>query len=170
MKFFSGFCLKNERELFKEFLEEGEFNVAGFSYGAQKAVDFVLNSNRRVNKLQLISPAFFDYNEKLIQLNLRGFKKEKNYYVKKFLEKSGIETIENFSNFISLEEGCNDLDLEKMFRFDWEKIKKIDCKIEVFIGEKDKIISVEKAIKFFQDFAEIYLIKKGNHFLRSSIG
>ena len=70
MKFFSGFCLCNEKELFKEYLEENEFVVAGFSKGAQEAIEYALNAPHRIDKIQLFSPAIFDYNQKLIDFNL----------------------------------------------------------------------------------------------------
>lgn len=168
MKYFSGFCLCNEKEIFKEFLEEKEFVVAGFSYGAQKALDYALNSKKRIDKLQLISPAFFDYNQKIIDLNLKAFKKDKNLYIKNFLTKAGISNslIHSFSHLYLCD--CNEKDLYKLFTFNWEKIKEIkDIKIEIFLGEYDKIIALKKAYEFFRNYADVYLIKKVNHFLRS---
>ena len=168
MKYFSGFCLCNEKEIFKEFLEEKEFVVAGFSYGAQKALDFALNSKKRVDKLQLFSPAFFDYNQKIIDLNLKAFKKDKNLYIKNFLTKAGItHPLIHSSAHLHICE-CNEEDLYKLFTFKWEKIKEIkDIKIEVFLGEFDKIIALKKAYEFFRNYADVYFIKKANHFLRS---
>ena len=64
-KYFSGFCFADESELFSDYLENNEFTVCGFSYGAIKAFEEVLNSDLRVDKLQLFSPAFFQsYDEK----------------------------------------------------------------------------------------------------------
>ncbi|MDX4071839.1 alpha/beta hydrolase, partial [Aliarcobacter skirrowii] len=34
--FFSGFCFFNESSLFEEYLQDGDFVVSGFSYGAIK--------------------------------------------------------------------------------------------------------------------------------------
>ena len=174
MKFFSGFCLKNEKEIFKEYLEDKEFVVAGFSYGAQKALDYVLNSNQRIDKLQLFSPAFFDYNEKIINLNLNAFKKDKNSYIKNFLTKAGINKWKMESKEWIIDDnnlkigGCSEDDLYSLFTFNWEKIKDIEnIKIEIFLGEYDRIIALKKAYKFFRNYGDIYLIKKANHFLRS---
>ena len=58
--YFSGFSLKGEKELFKEYIIENDFTVSGFSYGAQKAVEYVLSTDNRVDLLQLFSPAFFN--------------------------------------------------------------------------------------------------------------
>ena len=62
--FFSGFCLENEEELFSEYATPNDFTISGFSYGAIKAFEEVLNSNERVDKLQLFSPAFFQTQDK----------------------------------------------------------------------------------------------------------
>jgi hypothetical protein len=175
MKYFNGFCLKNEQTLFKEYLELNEFVVAGFSRGAQKALDFVLNSSYRVDKLQLFSPAFFNVNQKFIDLNLNAFKKDKSSYIKNFLTKAGINEwkMENGKWIIDLEDieidySCNEEELLEMFTFDWEKIKEAkNVKIEVFLGEFDKIIASKKAKIFFKKYADVYFIKKANHFLRS---
>jgi pimeloyl-ACP methyl ester carboxylesterase len=178
MKYFSGFCLKNEKSLFNDYLEENEFTVAGFSRGAQKALDYVLNTDKRVDKLQLLSPAFFNVNQKFIDLNIKAFKKDKTSYIKNFLTKAGINEwkMENGKWRIDLKDieidySCNEDELLKMFTFDWEKIKELkNIKIEVFLGEYDKILSLKKAQSFFKNYATVYYIKKANHFLRSEIG
>ena len=161
MNYFSGFCLCNERELFKEYLEDGEFVVAGFSKGAQDALEFALNSNKRIDKLQLLSPAFFDYSDKIIKMNLNAFKKDKNSYIRNFLNKAGLVDFGYVCD-------CNENELKRLFTFDWEIIKEIkDIKIEVFLGEFDRILALKKAYEFFKNYADVYLIKKANHFLRS---
>jgi len=37
MKFYSGFSLINDKQLFEPFIKESEFTVCGFSYGAINA-------------------------------------------------------------------------------------------------------------------------------------
>ena len=59
MKYFNGFSLNGEKELFKEYLIDSEFSVAGFSYGAIEAFEYVYNGKDRVDRLILLSPAFF---------------------------------------------------------------------------------------------------------------
>ena len=167
MKFFSGFCVDVDKDFFADYIEDKEFVVAGFSYGAQKALDYVLNSSKRIDKLQLLSPAFFDYNEKIININLKAFRKDKNSYIKNFLTKAGITHLPIHSSTHLLIGECNENDLLKLFTFDWEKIKEIkDIKIEVFLGEYDRIIALKKAYEFFKDYADIYFIKSANHFLK----
>jgi hypothetical protein len=161
MKYFSGFCLCNEKELFSEYLEEGEFVVAGFSKGAQDALLYVLNTKERVDKLQLLSPAFFDYNEKIIELNIKAFKENKEKYIKNFLKKAGLEDFKYVCD-------CSVEELKKLFTFQWEIIKEIkNVKIEIFLGEYDRISASKKAYEFFKQFGDVYFIKKANHFLRS---
>ena len=161
MKYFSGFCLCNEKELFKEYLEDDEFVVAGFSKGAQDALEYVLNTDKRIDKLQLLSPAFFDYPQKIIQMNLKAFEKNKSAYIKNFLTKAGFY----YEKYIC---ECSRDELYRLFTFNWEKIKKIkDIKIEIFLGEYDKILALKKAYDFFKSYGDVYFIKKANHFLRS---
>ncbi|GAX88150.1 conserved hypothetical protein [Lebetimonas natsushimae] len=175
MKYFSGFCLKNDKAFFNDYLEESEFVVAGFSFGAQKALEYVLNTDKRVDKLQLLSPAFFYVNQKFIDVNINAFKKDKLSYIKTFLTKAGISEwkMENGKwkmdlNGIEIDYSCTEEELYEMFTFNWEKIKELkNIKIEVFLGEFDKIISLKKAQNFFKNYASVYYIKKANHFLRS---
>jgi len=161
MNYFSGFCLCNEKELFSEYLEDGEFVVAGFSKGAQDALIYALNATHRIDKLQLLSPAFFDYSDRLIQKNLLAFKQNKHQYIQNFLKKAGLNDFKYVCD-------CNENELIRLFTFDWEKIKEIkNIKIEVFLGEFDRILALKKAYEFFKEYADVYFIKKANHFLRS---
>ena len=162
MKYFNGFCLKNEFKLFSEYIEDNAFTVAGFSYGAQKALTYAVKENARIDKLQLFSPAYFEYSEKIIELNLRAFKNDKRKYIENFLKKAG------FFNEKYLDYECGESDLLNLFTFDWEIIKELNnVKIEIFLGEFDKIIALKKAEKFFKNYGDVYIIKKANHFLRS---
>jgi len=143
-------------------LENNEFTVAGFSYGAQKALDYVLNTSQRVDKLQLLSPAFFDYSPKVIDFNLKAFEKDKKLYIENFMKKSG------FYNEKYIDYTCSQRDLKSLFTYNWEKIDKIsNLKVEIFLGEFDKIIALKKAKDFFVKYGDVYLIKNANHFLRS---
>ena len=75
-KYFSGFCFFEESELFEEYLIKNDFTFYGFSYGAIKAFEEALNSQKRVDTLQLFSPAFFqNYDDKFKRTQLMYFKK-----------------------------------------------------------------------------------------------
>jgi len=162
MRYYSGFCFWNERELFKEYLDDSEFCVAGFSYGAQKALIDAVHTNKRVDKLQLLSPAFFNLNPKFIKLQLNGFKKDKNKYIKNFLENVKYPKEIDLSKYI---DECELYQLEEMFSFNWGLIEHLDTKVEIFIGEKDKIIDVKGAVKFFREYGDVYLLKDKGHLL-----
>ena len=87
MKFFSGFCFQNEKEIFKDYKQEGDFILGGFSYGAIKAFEYALSSKSRIDKLQLFSPAFFqNRDEKFKKLQLIYFKKDPELYINNFFK------------------------------------------------------------------------------------
>jgi len=48
MKYFNGFSLKDEEIFFSEQLIDTKYVVAGFSYGAQCAFEYALNSTERI--------------------------------------------------------------------------------------------------------------------------
>jgi len=90
MIFFSGFSLKNEEELFYDYLKnvkENPYVVAGFSYGAIKALEYTANSSERIDRLILISPAWFCNKSKaFVKTQLLYYKKDANAYIKAFLK------------------------------------------------------------------------------------
>jgi esterase/lipase len=165
VRFYSGFGFWNEKKLFEEYLEEGDFNVAGFSYGAQKALIDAVHTTKRVDKLQLFSPAFFPKNPKFAKLQINAFKKDKNKYIQNFLENVVYPNNENIDKYLDEVELYQ---LEEMFEFNWgliEYAKAKNINIEVYIGEKDKIIDVKNAVKFFKNYAKVYFIKDVGHIL-----
>lgn len=166
--FFSGFCLKNESELFSEYLIANNFTVSGFSYGAQKAFEHVLNTDKRVDLLQLFSPAFFqEKDKKYKRLQLMFFKKDAAQYANNFLVNCGF-TKELAENYFELE-SYEDLDALLNYIWDKEKLEKLvnrGTKIEVYLGENDKIINAEATKTFFKEYAEVYYIKNTGHILK----
>jgi predicted alpha/beta hydrolase family esterase len=171
MKYFSGFSFKNEQELFSEFLIDEEFVVAGFSYGAQKAIEYVYSSNQRVNLLQLISPAYFnDKDIKFKRLQTLFFKKDKSQYQKNFLSNTLYPSNIDISKYIvdiTLD------DLESLLYYEWDKdklksISKRGTKIEVYLGDIDRVISYKESREFFIEDATIFTIKNSGHILRQS--
>ncbi|MEJ2373489.1 MAG: hypothetical protein P8Y16_06825 [Sulfurimonas sp.] len=89
MQFFSGFSLKNEEYLFTPYIKHSDFTVCGFSYGAIKATKYVENSleqRKRVDTLQLFSPAFFQTkDQKFKRLQLMSYKRDKEVYLENFI-------------------------------------------------------------------------------------
>ncbi len=158
----------DESELFDEYLEKSDFTVCGFSYGAIKAFEEVLNSNQRVDKLQLFSPAFFQTsNDKFKRMQLMFFKKDANSYCENFLKNVLNPTNKDISKYFQM--GTFE-ELEELLNYQWseEKLQRLVDKgtiIEVYLGEVDKIIDSQKAKEFFRNFATVYYIKEKGHLL-----
>lgn len=167
-RYFSGFCFSDESELFNDYLKKNDFTVCGFSYGAIKAFEEVLNSNERVDKLQLFSPAFFQtYDEKFKRMQLMFFKKDANSYCENFLKNVISPTTKDISKYFNM--GTYE-ELEELLNYEWnkEKLQKLldkGTKIEIFLGGIDKIIDSAKAKEFFVGFATVYYIKEKGHLL-----
>ena len=166
--FYSGFCFKNECEIFKDYLEIGDFIISGFSYGAIKAFNQALESKARVDKLQLFSPAYFQTkDEKFKRTQVMYFKKDANAYCQTFLSNvlSPLDLdISKYFKLGSIEE------LQELLYYEWseEKLQKLiekGVKIEVYLGGNDKIIDASKAQEFFKEFATVYYIKEKGHLL-----
>lgn len=170
MKFYSGFSLKNEHFYFKEYINSSEYTVCGFSYGAIKAIRSIrerLELKKRVDTLQLFSPAFFQTkDEKFKKLQLLGYRKNQDSYLREFISLCFLpykkKIVEHDKN--STEE------LEELLYYEWDiselkEIVRSGVKIEVYLGGKDKIIDVEGAREFFLEVATVTYIKNANHFL-----
>ncbi|OCL85017.1 hypothetical protein AAW30_00159 [Arcobacter porcinus] len=166
--YFSGFCFSNESELFEEYIEKGDFIVSGFSYGAIKAFLEVKNSKKRVDKLQLFSPAFFqNKDEKFKRMQVMFFKKDEKTYIKTFLNNVKDNSSKNIDKFYKK---GNYEELDELINFKWnkedlEELVKKGLKIEVFLGKNDKIIDSLEAKEFFKDFATVYYFKDKGHIL-----
>lgn len=173
MKYFSGFALENESALFDALLDRSDYCVAGFSYGAQKALDFASLYKGRIDTLQLFSPAFFQTSgEKFRRLQLFGYKKDPAVYMKNF-EKECHAPYTNSCDAL-FGEGSYEA-LEELLTYEFElqaleDLTKRNVAIEVYLGGKDHIIDPLLAKKFFLPYATTYLIKNANHFLKESDG
>ena len=169
MIYFNGFALKGEEKFFKEELIENDFSVAGFSYGAQKAFEYVYNSTERIDRLILLSPAFFQNHKKsFIRTQLRYYKADESSYTKEFLKNvvypSDINLYEYFDTN-KYEE------LEDLLSYVWDKKKILELiergiTIEVFMGADDKIVNAEKSYEFFSPLTTVYLFKNRGHLLQ----
>lgn len=166
--YFSGFCFQNESELFNEYLQEGVFFISGFSFGAQKAFEYALNTTSRVDTLQLLSPAFFqNKDEKYKRMQLMFFKKDSHNYCETFLKNVLGKSTKNIEQYFvqGTYEELNDL---LTYVWEKEKLEKLlakGTKIEVFLGGKDEIIDSSAAYEFFKEYATVYFIKDVSHIL-----
>lgn len=167
-KYFNGFSLKDEEELFEQYINQNDFTISGFSYGAIKAFEYVLGEEKRVDTLQLFSPAFFQTQDKKFKrMQLMFFKKDAQEYCNNFLK--NIAYPETFDTTKYFTQGSFE-ELEELLNYTWDekKLKEIvsrGIKIEVYIGGKDKIIESETAKDFFKNYATVYYIKEKGHIL-----
>jgi hypothetical protein len=166
--YFSGFSLENEKELFREYLIENDFTVSGFSYGAIKAFEEVLNSNSRVDTLQLFSPAFFQTQDKKFKrMQLMFFKKDAQAYCDNFLQNIATGSNKESKNYFNM--GTYE-QLDELLNYIWDEQKLENLvnrgvNIEVYLGVEDKIIDSSKAKEFFTKYATVYYIKDAGHIL-----
>lgn len=166
--FFSGFSLSGEDELFSEYLIDNEVTISGFSYGAVKAFEYALKSEKRVDKLQLFSPAFFQtQNEKFKKMQMMFFKKDASSYGENFLKNCGFDD-EMKNKYFSL--GTAE-ELDHLLYYIWDEkklqlLKEKGIMIEVYLGGEDKIIDPKMACDFFKNYGEVYYIKSASHILR----
>lgn len=166
--FYSGFCLDGEEELFHEFLPQyGDSFVAGFSYGSIAALRRAL-SDTAANKLILLSPAYYAHKDKTFkEAQLAAFLADAALYRLKLLKKSGLsmEDGEKYGKDGTAEE------LKELLYFDWNRaafdtLAQRGVKIEVFIGENDRVVEPDASAGFFEEFATVYRLKNKNHILR----
>ena len=165
--YFSGFSLDGESSLFDEYIIKDDLTVSGFSYGAIKAIEYVLSTDKRVDRIQLFSPAFFnDKDTKYKRMQLMFFKKNSEEYSNSFLKNCGFskEIAKQYFNMGRFEE------LEELLYYIWDEdklqqLKYRDIEIEVYLGSDDKIIDSNKALEFFKEFSEVYYIKNKGHIL-----
>lgn len=168
-KYFSGFSLCEEQELFNDFIYENDFTVCGFSYGAIKAFNEVYESNIRVDTLQLFSPAFFQTMEsRFKRAQLMFFKKDEDSYCENFLENISYPSKFNMHKYFT--KGTFE-ELEELINYTWDESKLQELlnrgvKIEVYLGNEDKIIDAKEACDFFRKFATVYYIKNKGHILK----
>ena len=168
MKYFHGFSLQREDKLFDAYLSRNLYSVAGFSYGAQQALEYVYHSTKRIDRLILFSPAFFQTQKSsFVRTQLRYFDTDKEAYVKQFLKNVAYPSDIDLTAY--LHEGSKE-ELHALLGYVWEA-KKIETilsrgtTIEVFMGAKDKIVDTEEARKFFTQTTN-YIVKNAGHLLR----
>ena len=172
MQFLSGFSLVNEQAFFDAYGDDSGYSVAGFSYGAIKAFEKVYStvmSGKRVERLQLFSPAFFQTkSEKFKRMQLMGYKRGSTAYLTAFIascfapyEKQSLDHCETHYD-----------ELSELLYYRWnvEKFRELQEKgvsIEIYLGEKDKVIDIIAAREFFLEVGTVTYIKNANHFLQT---
>jgi pimeloyl-ACP methyl ester carboxylesterase len=166
MRYFSGFCLQNEFELFKRFVTPNDFCVVGFSYGAINALRYVLSANERIDTLILLSPAYFvPTDEKFKKMQLLFYKKDTQNYLQNFAQNVCYPSSTKIEKYIK---PSPENDLKDLLYYDWKEIEKLpkDIRVEIHIGAKDKIINPLAAKDFFMQRGECYVYKNYGHLLQ----
>ncbi|NEW61547.1 pimelyl-ACP methyl ester esterase BioV [Sulfurovum sp. bin170] len=169
MNYFSGFALKGEEKFFREYTIDSDLCMVGFSYGAQKAFEYVYSSPKRIDRLILLSPAFFQNHRKsFIRTQLRYFKADQESYIKQFLENVSYPSNINLYEYLDI--GKYE-ELESLLSYVWDREKILELidrgvTIEVFIGGEDRIVDSEKSFEFFSEITTTYLLKDFGHLLR----
>jgi len=169
MRYFSGFALRDEYFLFDDWLIKSQFSVSGFSKGSIEAFEYTLNSNERIDRLLLFSPAFFqNLPDSFKKKQLESFKKNRDAYIKYFMKNISYPSKMDLTPYYK---EPTIKELEELLNYKWdikkfEALKKRGVTIEVFLGQRDKIIDVEGAISFFTPLADAtYIFKEKGHIL-----
>jgi pimeloyl-ACP methyl ester carboxylesterase len=168
MRFFSGFSLRGEEVLFEGYLQNSAYAVAGFSRGAIEAFEYVLQTNKRIDTLQLISPAFFmDKSDAFKRTQLHYYRKDADAYIETFLANVASPATRDLAPFLAPEPPEA---LEGLLYYRWsrEKLQVVvdrGVEIELYLGGRDRIIEPDEAERFFKPYATVYIIKQGGHIL-----
>jgi len=169
MIYFNGFSLQGEEGLFDQYLIASDFCVTGFSYGAQRAFEYVYESKEHIDRLILLSPAFFQTQKpSFIRTQLRYFEAGQEAYVKQFLVNVTFPSKRDLSAYLKV--GTKE-ELEALLTYKWDekKIQKVldrGTVIEVFLGKEDRIIDAQASFVFFESLATTYFMKSVGHLLR----
>ena len=171
MNYFNGFSLRGEEDFFKELLVDSDVAVAGFSYGAQQATEYVAATNKRVDRLILLSPAYFSDKDRVFKrMQLRAFRSDPQGYVTRFLRNVTAPQRLDLRPYLSL--GSYEA-LDALLHYEWDAqmlrdIASRGTQIEVFLGMKDRIVDAEAAAEFFLSTGVciVYRIKNAGHLLR----
>lgn len=168
MIFYHGFALKCEEPFFSSWLNTDAYTVAGFSYGAIKAFEHALTSRKRVDTLQLFSPAFFQTKkERFLAMQLEAYSQNPKGYLRQFLDNCFYPAPNDGR---ALLDDASIEALQELLYYTWEpqKLSALTQKgiaIEVYLGEKDRIIDSAKALEFFTPHATVFYLKACGHFL-----
>ncbi|WP_121021197.1 pimelyl-ACP methyl ester esterase BioV [Helicobacter vulpis] len=174
--YFSGFGFSNEDWLFAWLLEKGtRYDVAGFSYGATRALEFAyhqVKQGRRVQNLMLIAPCMLAHKSQAFKnLQLKAYQQDPHAYMRAFFEKIGWSallqqdpSLARFTHLGSLQ----DLQILLNYAYAPEKLEFLCAKgvrLEVFIGLEDAIMDAQALRSFFKNYGCVWCFKGANHLL-----
>lgn len=169
--YFSGFCLNNEQELFGSLFKPSKYTVAGFSHGAQKAIEYTLGCTSRIDRIVLFSPAFFQSStQSFIRTQIRYFSANYEQYIEQFYMNVAYPADSSITTNYKSQGTAKELEELLTYVWDVEKIqilKNRGIEIEVFVGNMDKIVDAKKCIEFFAKNCTVYEIKNAGHLLHT---
>jgi pimeloyl-ACP methyl ester carboxylesterase len=169
MRYFNGFSLQNEESFFKDWLVDSAYTVAGFSYGAQRALEYALQCNKRIDRLILLSPAFFQHKKELfIRTQLRHFIRDNNTYISQFLQNVSAPSSVDLTPYLKTDTSET---LTSLLKYRWraeklQYLKQHGTYIEVILGEEDRIVDTKAAYAFFAPLCTTYVVKGAGHLLQ----
>jgi len=166
---FSGFCFKNESLLFDEFIDKSRPFISSFSYGCIQAMEYILTENIKIDNLYMFSPSFFNTQALSFKNNqLKIFRKSPEKYLDYFYKNCLYDKKINIDNYKKID---NIEILEQLLFYKWQehtlqKIINKNIKIMVYLGKEDKIIDINEAKEFFNNYASIIEIPNAGHLLK----
>ncbi len=172
MRFLSGFSLQDVVLFFDSLIDQSDFSLCGFSYGAigalKEALQRVQNS-KRLDRLQLFSPAFFQTKGAAFKrLQLRAYVKDERAYLQQFI----CNAFSPYTPKHTLHKPSSLSELQELLDYVWSDeelslLQKKGVKIEVYLGGEDAIIESDMARDFFIKYATVTIFKDANHFLQT---
>ncbi|BCZ17463.1 pimelyl-ACP methyl ester esterase BioV [Helicobacter sp. NHP19-003] len=176
MRYFSGFGFCGESVLFSWILKDcGVYDMAGFSYGALKALECAYGevlAGRRVQKLILISPCMLAFKPIAFKrLQILSYKKDPKAYMQAFLKNIGWDvllqqdpSLKRCVHLGSLE-ALEDLLFSPLAPKKLAFLRSKGVVIEVFLGLKDPLLEPQTALEFFKPYACVWQFKHMGHLL-----
>lgn len=164
--FYSGFGLDLDEAVKSSFYHESEYSIAGFSYGAQHAVESALQQSNRLDCLQLFSPAFFQHKEaSFITEQLDAYEKSPRIYMKRFVRNATAPYRYDIAVTAHDKRALKTLLSYRFKREALQQLKERGVNIEVYLSRSDKIIDYEPAYAFFKPYASVITFNHANHLL-----
>ncbi|CCB79394.1 hypothetical protein HBZC1_04080 [Helicobacter bizzozeronii CIII-1] len=175
-RYFSGFGFQGEAWLFEWILKPcGLYDVAGFSYGAICALEYIygqVKQGKRTQRLILIAPCMLAHKSQAFKnLQLKAYQQNPQAYMQAFFEKIGWNallaqdpSLARYAHLGSLQ----DLQTLLNYHYDPQKLEFLcdqGVRLEVFIGLEDAIMDAKALCAFFRDYGCVWQFKGANHLL-----
>ncbi|RAX58340.1 hypothetical protein CCZ01_02680 [Helicobacter monodelphidis] len=171
MIYFSDFFLENEFSIFEplEVLCPHFYDVIGFGCGTQKALEYALHSTKRIDRLCLLSPLFFqNQSSKQKQRECEQFTQNPTKYIHRFLERCHFsDRMQPFLKKTLLSPQEWSAIVTYQFQQQHFKIlRQRGIQIEVFLGKNNEIIPSNQILEFFLPLSHrLFFFNQAGYFL-----